>query len=41
MLTETGGEEGIRTLDLFVANEALCWLSYIPMVDPMGIAPTT
>jgi hypothetical protein len=27
-----GGREGIRTLDLSVANAALCQLSYAPMI---------
>ena len=33
-----GGDEGIRTLDLSVANAALSQLSYIPTGNPLSIA---
>ena len=43
----SGGDDGGRTHGLFVANEALSQLSYIPeilfycLVDPTGVEPVT
>ena len=36
----TGGAEGNRTPDLFIANEALCQLSYSPVecVESLAVA---
>jgi hypothetical protein len=31
--TSGGGDDGNRTHDLFIANEALCQLSYVPGDD--------
>ena len=35
------GPEGIRTLGLCVANAALSQLSYEPIVETVGLEPTT
>ena len=35
------GDEGDRTLDLIVANDALSQLSYVPVVRKEGIDPST